>query len=441
MPEPTVSTDTRSEAPTRVRGHWLVLGSGAWAAVTLLTLALFALSIPPSFERLRTVSPHALTHAGQLTPSQARALAQLGLSSDFYAAYILALNILVAVAVAAVAAIIVWRRMDQWMPLFVSLTVTLVGVAGPPPLLALTDRYPASQTLVTCLRALTWGCGVIFFYLFPDGRFVPGWTRWLAIAWTMYMLAGVFVQALRPPIGFFTVERWTDIVRHVWYSGWLGSGLLAQVYRYRRVSNVIQRQQTKWAVFGVAILAVVIISVFLPVMFFPALRQPGPANMLYRLAGITSVLAALLLEPIAIGIAILRYRLFEIDVIINRALVYGTLTALLALVYFASVFLFQQAIRALSGQASQLAIVASTLAIAALFRPLRQRIQAVIDRRFYRHRYDAARTLQAFSDKLRDEVDLDTLTQDLIAVVEETMRPAHVSLWLRDVPPPEQTRG
>ena len=107
MPEPTVSTDTRSEAPTRVRGHWLVLGSGAWAAVTLLTLALFALSIPPSFERLRTVSPHALTHAGQLTPSQARALAQLGLSSDFYAAYIIALNILVAVAVAAVAAIIV----------------------------------------------------------------------------------------------------------------------------------------------------------------------------------------------------------------------------------------------------------------------------------------------------------------------------------------------
>ena len=321
--------------------------------------------------------------------------------------------------------------------LFVSLTVTLVGVARPPPLLALVDRYPASQTLVTCLRALTWGCGVIFFYLFPDGRFVPGWTRWLAIAWTMYMLAGVFVLALRPPIGFFTVERWTDIVRHVWYSGWLGSGLLAQVYRYRHVSNVIQRQQTKWAVFGVAILAVVIISVFLPVMFFPALRQPGPANMLYRLAGVTSVLVALLIEPIAI----LRYRLFEIDVIINRALVYGTLTALLALVYFASVFLFQPAILALSGQASQLAIVASTLAIAALFQPLRQRIQAVIDRRFYRHRYDAARTLQAFSDKLRDEVDLDTLTQDLIAVVEETMRPAHVSLWLRDVPPPEQTRG
>ena len=178
-----------------------------------------------------------------------------------------------------------------------------------------------------------------------------------------------------------------------------------------------ERQQLKWFVYGVSLLVVGFLAAFL-------------GFGLHSVAWFVGI-AAFNFLPIAAGIAILRYRLYDIDVIINRTLVYGALTAALALVYVGSIVVLQGLFRALTGETSQLAVVASTLAIAALFVPLRRRVQAFIDRRFYRRKYDVAKTLQAFNAKLRGDVDLDSVTDDLVEVVKETMQPAHVSLWLR----------
>jgi hypothetical protein len=197
------------------------------------------------------------------------------------------------------------------------------------------------------------------------------------------------------------------------------------VVRFRR-SRGVERQQMKWFVYAAALLLLAPVEGLLPEIV---------SNVLFGV-----VLIAL---PTTIGIAILRYRLYDIDIIINRTLVYGSLTAMLVLVYVGGVVSLQYAFRALTGQQEQpqLAIVVSTLAIAALFNPLRRRIQAFIDRRFYRRKYDAAKTLEAFSARLRDETDLDALNAELVSVVRETMQPAHVSLWLRPDPVLKSSTG
>jgi len=269
--------------------------------------------------------------------------------------------------------------------------------------------------------------------LFPDGRLPSG--RWRPVLWLALAGIGLIVigTMLRPgpltepftgvsnPFGIPGSFDLMDTVSGFGFMFMLASLALAAFglpARLRR-SRGLEREQLKWLAFAAAITGVALVIDL--VSYFATGIDLGSGVVL----GLSFTTF-----PVAAGAAILRFRLYDIDVVINRTLVYGALTATLAGAYLGSVLLLQLALRPLT-ESSNLAIAGSTLAVAALFRPARRRIQEIVDRRFYRRKYDAARTLEAFSARLRDQVDLDALGEDLRAVVNDTMRPAHVSLWLR----------
>jgi hypothetical protein len=285
------------------------------------------------------------------------------------------------------------------------------------------------------------GLIVYLILLFPDGRLPNSrwrWFAWLSVALTLLAatLMAISPEATldvlgssgNPHISFpnpLGIEGLPNLYRPVQtltlVLGFVGA---ASVLVGRRNARGIERQQIKWLLYASAIFFV---GNFLKNTIFSPLGGVSwglwVGYLLVALGGLGG--------PIAIGIAILRYRLYEIDTLINRTLVYGSLTVALVALYFGGIVVLQRLFVLLTGQQSTLAVVASTLLIAALFNPLRRRIQSFIDRRFYRRKYDARKTLEAFSTKLRDETDLQTLNNDLVGVVRETMQPAHVSLWVR----------
>jgi hypothetical protein len=266
-----------------------------------------------------------------------------------------------------------------------------------------------------------------FFYLFPDGRFVPRWTRWVALVWIVANVPYYFAPTSRLEQALDALI-WPGLFFGVWVIA-----VVAQVYRYRHVSGPVGRQQAKWLIFGVTMTALtILLANLVSTAVSPAAAQPGS---LYYVAVETLISLLGVLLPLSIGVAILRYRLYDIDLIIKRTLVYTLLTTALALGYFGGVEVLRRLLGALTdpgvGEQSQSVVVGTTLGIAALARPLRDRIQRTIDKRFYRRRYDAAKTLEAFSERLRDEVDLETICADLQSVVHETVQPTHSSLWVR----------
>jgi hypothetical protein len=397
-----------------------------WAArlvgvVWLISVALTVLAVPLRLRALSIpcVGPACADDNSLLAPDAAAALQRLGLSLPQYALYQVGVA-LFQTALSWLLALVLLRRPPELMTLLAALALAAGGFFGfllnalPPavPVLAL----PANAILYIGYIAF-----ILVFYLFPDGRFVPRWTFWLALA----LALDEFVYTFLPD---------SPMRRQAWYSAldgviWLTTFFAVaatQLYRYRFVSTPVQKVQTRWVVFGVSLSLLAVLALLLVGLIFGL-----SANPYYRVAFGLLLPWATVLAPLTLGLSILRYRLWDIDVIIRRTLVYSALTALLALVYLGSVVLLQALFTAVTGQSrSDLVTVLSTLAIAAVFVPLRRRVQAAIDRRFYRRRYDAARILAQFGLTLRDEVDLDELTRRLLTVVDETMQPASADLWL-----------
>jgi hypothetical protein len=297
---------------------------------------------------------------------------------------------------------------------------------------------PGLGNVADLLQSLAWYLTIpplpitLMLLIFPNGRLLS--RRWwvvVGIALTGYIITAIaeYSPGTYAAVGLpGAAGLWLCLAALV-------ASAVAVVLRWRR-STVQERRQLKWLAYVVTLTVVAGLGWFVSAYNDIPGEEPSFIAFVFMMAVVFGVALGI---PVAVGIAILRYRLYDIDVIINRTLVYGTLTATLVAVYFGGIVVLQGIasvvlqvpIRALTGQETQLATVAATLAIAALFNPLRRRIQSFIDRRFYRSKYDAAKTLEALSAKLRDETDLDALSDDLVGVVRETMQPAHVSLWLR----------
>jgi hypothetical protein len=286
--------------------------------------------------------------------------------------------------------------------------------------------------------------------LFPDGR-LPS-RRWRPLAWLSGLVIALLgvnsvlvpgelteLEGVRNPFGLEGAPWLVDaeIVFLLLFVACILASAVSLILRYRHSGGEV-REQIKWIALAGSFVGLLLSTVLGLIIVAEGMRGSGGPTPLWLQGLLFVMLLSFAGVPVAIGFAVLKYRLYDIDLLINRALVYGSLTAMLALVYVGSVVGLQATLRALTGQESTLAIVASTLAIAALFNPLRRRVQAFVDRRFYRSKYDAARTLEAFNARLREETDLDALGADLVGVARATMQPEHVSLWLR---PETSSRG
>jgi hypothetical protein len=403
-----------------LRGRWLLFARVTWVLAALTVLGLDAAGLPHAYARLDTVC-HSSACTGSdevLSPADVSDLRELGISLDFYAGFTVGLSILGTVVFAVTAAAIFFRRSDDKMALLTSFTLLIFGGATfNGTMQYLVGDYPLLWWPINLLEYVGQMAFNVFFLTFPDGRFVPRWTRWLAVLWAVLFVPDVFLSGSS-----------LNLLDSPLFIVYVATLVFAQVYRYSKVSNPAERQQTKWVVFGFAAAILGFVATVVLGSIVPGVREHEAfANII---SGVL-IYAFIVLIPLSISVAVLRSRLYDIDVVINRTLVYTILTTVLGLLYFGSIALMQAILLALTGQGAQLAVVASTLLIAALFNPIRHRTRSLVDRRFYRGKYDAEQVLAAFSGRLRDETDLDMLSEDLLVVVRETVQPEHVSLWLK----------
>jgi hypothetical protein len=409
----------------RSQSYLLTFARAFWLAFVVFKWVYWIASMPRFFALVNAGAIPTVVEAGavQVSPELFAAhAAAWGLSMPAWATLNTLLNILSAVVFTLVAAL-VWWRLRTWFG-WLTAMVLLVGGSNVQNNVVRTAMIWPTAYFIWTVGAFIWPLLVLWLYLFPDGRPVPRRLLWI-VGPLVALFASLFLVILIAE----TFPGYTAAVSLIPAINRIAPALVlplifltlgAQVYRYLRVSGPVARGQTKWFLAG----------------FFVAFALPDIVRLFVPLPDEFATIAFVAI-PLGIGVSVLRYRLWDIDIIIRRTLVYSVLTALLALVYFGSVILLQALFGRLAGvEQSTLAVVISTLAIFALFRPVRRRIQEGIDRRFFRKKYDAQQVLAQFAQTARDETDLDALTGELVRVVQETLQPEQVSVWLRETKSP-----
>lgn len=400
-----------------------------WMALAILTLIVFIASMSVHF---RYIAPL--------------------VEFKFLAVYEIVLTIIQVLVFFLTAVAIFWHKSDDLMAVFVSIALLMFGVAIVPTLDMLMMTQSAWRWLALIVRYLGMGLILIVFYTFPDGQFVPRWTRTLSFIWVGWLLAWSLFPTvefdpnnLALPLRFlaFLIPLDAGDFRTILYYtrvfslslvllGWFGSGIFAQIYRYTHVSSPVQRQQTKWVVFGLTAAVIGYFGSRLLLAVIPSFHQLGTSRFIYHLVVKPLSMFLLLLAPLTISISILRRRLWDIDPIIKSTLVYTALTGGVAVVYLGGVFVFQKTFRAITGQQSDGAIVIATLIATALVRPLHRRLQDSIDRRFYRERVDFGRTITNFAREVRTIIDLPELLRVLVSRTTDLLHVTCGAVFLRD---------
>jgi hypothetical protein len=314
--------------------------------------------------------------------------------------------------------VLFWRKSEEKPAYFGSLMLITLGSAAFGPMSAVEEMNVPVLDDIARIVYVIGQISFIFLYIFPDGRFNPGWTRILAGLWAAVWIPTFFSLSydpfngmLLPPIFIFFIV----------------SIIVAQWQRYRGMTDRLLRQQAKWVIYS----TILAFTFFLGYLGVASLKDPNNEQILFATLGELLLVIVMGGIPLSIGIAMLRYRLWDIDFLIRRTLAYGVVTVLLAGIYAAVVIFLQAVLRDVIGEESQTAVTVSTLAIATLFQPLRQRVQKIIDRRFYRAKYDAQHILETFNVAARSEVNLETLSNRLLDAAHETMQPETASLWLK----------
>jgi hypothetical protein len=423
-----VKKETKTEMHTRttgtvvrLQGRVLEVARSLWLAFALFNLILIGINVlQPFFGGQLRICPFTFTC---FSDSQTlAALQQAHISFTAYTHYVTLLGFFSASLFIGLSVLLFWRVFDQVACILASFCFLLLGLGR---LVGDVSHLPtAQQVYVNVIQALVFiFCLGFFLVTFPNSRFVPGWS-WL-IGCTLFVKAILFMLPGRYNILSWPLPR---ILIEIVYA--YTSPIAIQVYRYRRIYTPAQRQQTRWVIYG---LLSFLLWFFLSIILSGLIAVKSELGSVLHFATTSLTLFAFLLIPLSVTIAILRSRLWDIDVIIRRTLVYSTLTVILALLYFGLVIGLESLLRLLTGHGgeSPVIIVASTLVVAALFQPVRHRIQVMVDHRFYQRKYDAAKTVEAFSATLRNELDLSQLHEHLITVVQDTIQPSHISLWLR----------
>src|SRR3989440_2551043 len=417
----TVHAQPSGETDTRLHGRWFLLTRVAWAGIALLTLGLTVASIPTALASLYvlcTDAPAICSNNGYITPDYLRALQSLGFSLDVFATYQIVLLIVFAVVYVAIGAVLFWRKSDDRMALFASLTLVTfpaafnVGALGTLP----SAWWWPSQFVILLGNSSLF----LFFYLFPTGRFVPRWTRWLWIAVFVFWAVN----------GFFPFLPFrSSLIRNVLFLGFVGSIPVTQLYRYWRVSNTEQRQQTKWVVFGISIGFGGFLALHILAALFPSLLPPGPlADLLMG----TAQFLFLLFVPLSIGVAVLRSRLFDIDSIINRTLVYGLLTVSVVSLYVLVVSYLGALFR--SSDNLLISLVATGL-IAVLFQPLRAFLQRGVNRLLYGQRDEPYTVITRLSQRLEVKLAPDAVLSTIVETVAQALKLPYVAILLKQEEP------